>query len=263
MRTKPKSVFKLLIGLSARELWRNKFGLVLLFVLPLVFLIVAALTSSTMKMPIKLIFMESTESILLSQKEISLVFVSAAVSGFLSAYYSVVLFHQDLGYFRYCVSLGMPPRIFTAARFSFFLAVVAVLAILITSVVAASVPMSRPFMCFLGFLLLGTIYGAYGGIAGVLSKNFMTAVLLIVLLANLDAGWLQNPVYYSYAQESRFIRWLPAFHPCQFIFSACFSRRLNGWSAFLGMAYACSFLLVLLFLVSLKLRRVFHAQKKR
>ena len=258
MRKENRRLLRRIFRLSALELWRNKFGLILLFVIPVIFLIVAVLTSGSTKILIKLFHMKSTEKILLSQKEISLVFMSAAVSGFLSAYYSVILYQQNFDYFRFCVSLGMPPRVFAAARFSFFLAVIAVLAILITAVTALTIPISRPFMGFLGFLLLCVIYGAYGGIVGVLSRNFMVAILLIVLLANLDAGWLQNPVFYTYAQESRFIRALPAFYPCQFIFSAIFSEHLNGWSALLSLAYACGFLTILFVLVSLKFKGLYN-----
>ncbi|MBT3274598.1 MAG: hypothetical protein HN368_15685 [Spirochaetales bacterium] len=256
MRIGHNRLFVRVFCLSARELWRNRFGLVLLIVIPILFLAVAAFTTSTTSIPIKLFFAEKVESIFLTQRAITLVFMSAAVSGFLSAYYSVMLFHRNLVYFRYCTVAGMPPAVFTAARFTFFLMVVTFLAVLITSIVSVSIPVNRPLLAFLGFLILGAIYGAFGGAVGVLSKDFLIAVLLIVLLANLDAGWLQNPVYYTYAQDAKLIRLLPAFFPCQFIFSVVFSDRVNIRALILSLSYATGFLLALFVLVSLKLKGV-------
>ena len=94
---------------------------------------------------------------------------------------------------------------------------------------------------------------------GLLSRDFMVAVLFIVLLANLDAGWLQNPVFYSSAQQSEFIRWLPAFFPCQFIFAAVFAGRINAWALLMSLVYAGGFLGLLYMAVFYRLRGVYHA----
>ena len=245
-------------ALSAKELWRNRLGLLLLLVIPPFFLTVAVLTAGDVKIPVRVFLAEGTLRLLLRQKDISLVFVTAAVSGFLSSYYATLLFHQGFDYFRYCVSMGLPPRSLVFARFGFFFTVVVAVAALDTVAIDILRPVHRPFATFLGFALLAVVYGAYGGIVGLMSRDLMVAILFIVLLANVDAGWLQNPVYYSYAQQTEFIRWLPAFWPCQLVFTGIFTPRGNFRAVLASTGYCGALFVVLLVLVHLRLRRLVH-----
>jgi hypothetical protein len=244
----------LVFRLSWLELWRNPLGLVLLAVIPAVFIGMIVWTASQDTVPLKIFFGAETVYVVLTQRQIGLVFVSAAVSGFLAAYYALILFHKDFGYFRFCVFMGLRPVLFTAARFAAFLGVTALLAALTTFGLGRVTPLEQPFTVFAGFLLITVIYGAYGGIVGVLSRSFMPALLWIVLLAQLDAGWLQNPVYYSAAQESRVIHWLPAFHPCQVVFSAAFTPRGNGAALGGAVVWALATVAVLILVVQWRMR---------
>jgi len=100
----------LVFRLSALELWRNPLGLVLLAVIPAVFIGMILWTASENSIPLKVFFGDETVQVLLTQRQVGLVFVSAAVSGFLAAYYALILFHNDFGYFRFCVFMGLSPR---------------------------------------------------------------------------------------------------------------------------------------------------------
>jgi len=240
--------------LSFLELWRNRFGLLLLLIIPPVFLGIVEWTSGEIPLLIELFFKGETGRVLLSQRDISLVFIGAAVSGFLTAYYAILLFHRNFEYFRYCIGMGLTPTSFIAARFLFFLTVVAALALFITIVVGIMIPLKNPGGVFLGFLLVGTVYGAYGGMIGLVCKDFMVAVLCVVLLANLDAGWLQNPVFYSTAQETAIIHWLPAFYPSQVVFAAAFTERMNMWAVTLSVLYGATFFLSMLVIVHMRIR---------
>jgi hypothetical protein len=244
----------LVFRLSVLELWRNPLGLVLLAVIPAVFIGTIWWTASQDAVPLKIFFGSETLQLLLTQRQVGLVFVSAAVSGFLAAYYALILFHNDFGYFRFCAFMGLSPPLFTAARFAAFLGVTAALAAVTTFGLGRVTTLEQPVTVLAGFLLITVVYGAYGGIVGVLSRNFMTALLWIVLLAQLDAGWLQNPIYYSAAQESRVIHWLPAFHPCQVVFSAAFTTRGNGAALGGALAWAVATVAVLIAAVQLRMR---------
>lgn len=252
------SVFSLLYRLTALELLRNKLGLLFLFVIPSVFLAVVEWTSGEGLLPVKLFFFKGADELLLDQREISLVFMSAAVGGFLMSYYAILLFHQDFEYYRYCISLRLSPATFVISRFCFFFTLAAVLAAFITLIMRGMMNFHNLLAAFTGFILLGVIYGAYGGIVGILSKDFMVAILFVVLLANIDAGWLQNPVFYSTSQQTEVIRWLPAFFPCQFIFSSIFSGKTNLWALLMSLVYASILFAGLFLAVSLKIRGVYH-----
>lgn len=247
----------LLFKLSALELWRNPLGMVLLLVIPTVFLATTLGTASDVSIPLKVFFGDETVVLSLTQKQSGLVFVCAAVGGFLAAYYALVLFHTDFGYFRFCAFMGLGSGTFTVARFATFLSVTGLLATLTTLVLANLVVLEQPLAVFGGFLLVTVIYGAYGGIVGVASPGILPAIMLVVLLANVDAAWLQNPVYYSAAQESALVRWLPAHFPSQVVFSAAFTQRTNSHALLGALAWAGSSLALLLLAVHLRMRGPF------
>lgn len=251
-------MFFLLYRLTGLELLRNKLGLLLLFVIPTIFLAVVEWTSGEGLLPIKLYFFKQIDTLLLDQREISLVFMSAAVGGFLMSYYAILLFQQDFEYFRYGISMGLKPHTFLTSRFGFFFTLTAVLAAFITLIMRGMMPFRNMPAALAGFILLGLIYGAYGGIVGILTKDFMVAILFVVLLANIDAGWLQNPVFYSTSQQSEIIRWLPAFFPCQFIFSSVFSEKFNLWALLMSLIYASILFAALFFAVLIKIKGVYH-----
>lgn len=107
---------------------------------------------------------------------------------------------------------------------------------------------------FMGLMFLGFIYGAYGGVIGLLSKDFIVGILFIVLLANLDAGWLQNPVFYTYAQDAFLIHCLPSHYPCQFIFAGVFANKINFHALLMRLPYAALFSSLLFIVVNIKIR---------
>ncbi len=203
------------------------------------------------------------DELLLDQREISLVFMSAAVGGFLMAYYAVLLFQQDFEYYRYCISMRLSPRIFVASRFSFFFTLAAAMAVFLTLILRGMMDFHNIPGAIAGFILLSLIYGAYGGLVGILTKDFMIAILFVVLLANIDAGWLQNPVFYSFSQETDFIHWLPAFFPCQFIFSSVFSGKINVWALLMSLVYASGLFSALLLAVRIKIKGVYHGNNHK
>ena len=250
-----------LTELSLRELWRNKLGLALLLGIPVLFIGVVEWTSGRLPVPIKLFYAAETVRVVLSQRSITLVFASAAVTGFLVAYYALVLYHQDFEYYRYSVFLGLRPGAFAAARFILFLLLSGAISLLITVMLSRLIELRQPGLVFLGFMLTGVTYGACGGIIGSLSRSFLPALLIAALLVDLDAAWLQNPVYYSWAQESTLIRALPAFYPCQMLFSSAFTSRSNPLAAFRGLAYAGGLTAVLFLIVHVRLRRVWRRNR--
>ncbi|MBA7581570.1 hypothetical protein ES708_23476 [subsurface metagenome] len=65
-------------------------------------------------------------------------------------------------------------------------------------------------------------------------------------------------MYYSWAQDSTLIRSLPAFYPCQLVFSSAFTNRFNAIAALRGLAYAGGLTGILSLIVHLRLRRVWR-----
>ncbi len=252
-----------LVSLSIREAWRNKMGLFLFFTIPPLFLGVVELTAGKGAVPIKLYYPEETLQILLVIRQACIVFAAAALCGFLSAYYALILFHQNFEYFRFCVFSGLHPAVFLAGRFAFLVVLILLLAGGTTYLTGEMVAIENPGTVFLGFVLMGIVYAACGGIAGTLFRDVLAAFLVVALLADLDAAWLQNPVYYTAGQNIEIIRWLPAFYPCQMIFAAGFAEDTNPGALKGSMVYAAVLLGILLVIISARLRGVRGSQRRK
>lgn len=245
-----------LFSLSLREAWRNKMGMALFFSIPVIFLGAVHLTAGDGTVPVKLYYPGETLRVFLTIHSAAMVFAAAAVCGFLSAYYALILFHQDFEYFRYCVFNGLHPVVFLAGRFGFFFLLILVLASTTTLLTGQLVPVNHLEGVYAGFVLMGLVYGACGGIAGMMTRDFLAAFLCVALLADIDAAWLQNPVYYSAAQNIDVIRWLPAFYPCQMIFASGFTEDSNSAAVPGSLAYAAGLFTILLLILFIRLRRV-------
>ena len=245
-----------LFALSFLELWRNKYGLILLITIPVIFLAVVEWTSGEEVIPIELYYQDEIRQVLLTQREVNLVFIGAAVLGFLAAYYAIVLFHKNFEYYKYCISMGLSRVSFLAARCFFFLGLIVTLAMLISVSLWFTIDIRQIFGLLLGFILMGVIYGTIGGIFGLISRDYMVAMLAMVLLANLDAGWLQNPVFYSSAQETEVIKWLPAFFPTQLVFASAFTENWNIWATGMSLFISIFLFTMIISIVYIKTRDV-------
>lgn len=248
------SIAARILRLSLRELLRNRVGLALLFLIPGIFLGIVRLTAGALPVPIEVYFQNDVLRLNPPQVDVSIVFVSASVAGFLSAYFALTLFQQDFDYWRHGVFMGLRPVTLLLGRFGFFVLLAAALAVSTTLLVAQWVSLKQAMIALSGYLLISIIYGTAGAIAGSVTRDFLVAVLASALLADIDAAWLQNPVYYTAAERMDLIRWLPAYYPTQLVFSAAFDDRVN-WLALRGCAaWALGLFALLLGLLHFKLR---------
>jgi len=244
---------------SLREALRNRAGIIVFFCVPVFFLGAVYLTAGEGYVTIKLYYPEEVYSLLLVIRHVCMVFGGAALCGFLSGYFALILFHRNFEYYRYCIFAGMRPMEFLLGRFGFFVSLIMVLALATTLFTMQMVSVYHPTDAFVGFLLMGIIYGACGGIIGILSRDFLVSFLLIAVLADIDAAWLQNPVYYTAGQNIELIQWLPAFYPSQQIFASAFMVDPNPLAISGSLIYAILLLGVFLIIISIRFRSVARA----
>jgi len=240
---------------SAREAGRNIVGLVLMAAVPVIFLGTVWLTAGDVLTAIKLYYPGETLQVSLSTKQVCLVFGTLSICGFLAAYYAMTLFHHAFGYFRFWVIAGLPPGAFLLGRFGFYTGLILVLAGGTTLLTAQLAFLIHPWWVLLGFMLLGLAYGACGGIAGLLSRDPLIGFLAVAVLADIDAAWLQNPVYYTAGQNLAFVRWLPAFYPSQLVLAAAFTEDFNTQALWGSVICAGVLLAVFLTVTTLRLGR--------
>ena len=93
-----------------------------------------------------------------------------------------------------------------------------------------------------GMLLSGLIYAGYGMLAACLIDGALEGTLMVILLANIDAGGLQNPLFIAEARKKLVIQLLPAFHPTQLSIGAAFTNIAVQTSVFISIGYLLFFL---------------------
>jgi hypothetical protein len=101
-----------------------------------------------------------------------------------------------------------------------------------------------------GFAVSAFVYGCYGLLVGTLLAHELESIFAILVLVNVDAGWLQNPIYYRNAGAKWLIEALPAHSPSQIAYLSAFTFEPIGRLMAHGLAYGAAFLLIALLLYS-------------
>ena len=80
--------------------------------------------------------------------------------------------------------------------------------------------------------------------AGSLIKVELEGILMIVLLVNIDVGWLQNPLFYAEAQNQVIIKYLPAYFPSQTAIITAVTDYSAASATVYGILYGSFFLIL-------------------
>jgi hypothetical protein len=216
---------RIITGLSMilKMLVRRRIILISLVVIPVVFLSGVEMTASQKIIPFRLASLDVKIFIEESQKEIALVFFAVASTGFLVSFLALNLIQVDGDVNRRLVICGYHPfELLISNLFSVLLVILSV-AIYIGLLINAFVSIKHLPLFIFGLTLIGFVYGCYGLTVGSLIKGKLEGILLVFLLANIDVGWLQNPMYYAEAHNNIIIRYLPAYYPSQSAIIAAFT----------------------------------------
>ena len=92
-------------------------------------------------------------------------------------------------------------------------------------------------------------------LVGALLKGELEGILLITLLANIDVGWLQNPIFYAGALNKIIIRVLPAFYPSQVSIISSFTGHPVLKPLMLSLVYGMILLFISLLIYWLRMRK--------
>lgn len=226
-----------------RAMLRRRITLLLLAVIPAAFLGTVYLTTSERLMPFKIASVDSEAALEVSEQYISLLFFAVASVGFLCSFLALTLIQQHTETNRRLVICGYHPVELICGN----LLVLFVFLLLISLYVGSALPFffkpDHSTWVLTGLLLAGFVYGCYGLLVGSLVRGELEGILLIVLLANLDAGWLQNPLFYAEAQNQAIIRYLPAYFPSQVTIISAFSDHSIRHAVAGSLLYGSLFLL--------------------
>ena len=237
-----------------KMLSRRKIIIISLLVIPLVFLTIVELTAPTRIIPFRLASLDIKMFIRERLKEIALVFFAVTSSGFLVSLIALNLIQVENDVNRRLVICGYHPfEILISNLLALFLLILTI-AVYIGLLVSWFVPISHLLMFIVGLMLIGFVYGCYGLAIGSLIKGKLEGVFFIVLLANIDSGWLQNPMYYAEAHNNVIIRYLPAYFPSQSAIIAGFTDYSGTSARFYSIVYGAGFLILALIIFYNKMR---------
>lgn len=237
-----------------KMLFRRRVVLLLLIAMPVVFLSVVQLTASAKMILFRLASLDEIVFIEESQKQISLIFFSVTSTGFLVSFLALNLIQINSNVNRRLVICGYHPFELLISNLICLLLVILFIAIYIGLLINAFFSVKHLTMYIFGLTLIGFVYGCYGLAIGSLIKGKLEGVFLIVLLANIDSGWLQNPMYYAEAQNNLIIRYLPAYYPSQSAIIAAFTDYSAANARFFSVIYGSGFLILSLLVFYNKMR---------
>jgi len=245
-------------GASLRRLGRNRLALSLVLLLPLLFFAVVLVTTPRRMSTVELASVPEEEMVMppvvpihaaprgavldAPERSLGAVFIAIAAVGAAAALLALDLVQKDGGATRRLVLCGRRPAEVLAGRLVALACVLSAATACVAAVLPALVHAERYSLMVAGLFLGALVHAAYGLLVGALFRRDLVGILLVVLLVNLDAGWLQNPLYYAGAQHRLIIRALPAHGPAQVALVAAFSDYPVGPAACLGVGYALALL---------------------
>ena len=198
-----------------KMLVRQKIVIILLLIIPAFFLTIVEFTSSDRMLPFQLASLDNDIFINISEKGISFIFFAVASSGFLVSFLALNLIQKNKIVNRRLIICGYHPiELLISILLALFLVVV-LIALYVGILTNAFYTIDNLGRFILGLVLIGFVYGSYGLAIGSLVKGELEGILMIVLLVNIDVGWLQNPLFYAEAQNQIIIKFLPAYFPSQ------------------------------------------------
>ena len=237
-----------------RMLFRQRIVLILLVVIPAVFLSIVEFTTSERTLPFLLASIDEEIFIEISEKGISFIFFAVASAGFLVSFLALNLIQKNREVNKRLIICGYHPIELLCSILLALIIMIVLIAIYVGLLMNFFFPIDHLPMFLFGLVLIGFVYGCYGLAVGSLIKGELEGILLIVLLVNVDVGWLQNPVFYAEAQNQIIIQTLPAYFPSQASIIAALTDYSAANAALNSLFYGAGFLVLSMLIFFNKMR---------
>ena len=235
------------VVMTARETVRNRTACVLALVLPLLFNGLTLLMTSERIVVFQLASISLEPDIEVPARSEVLVFMALIAIGFMSAFFGVNLIQKHGRTNRRLVICGYRPSQLVVSKLIVLSGSVVIVSLYCLALMTPFFIPRRPASVLAGLALVGYVYGCYGLLIGTVWRRELEAMFSVILLTNIDVGWLQNPVFYTEAENKTFIHWLPAYWPVQAAMTGAFTDQGFGAAALGAIAYGTTLLLIAIF----------------
>jgi hypothetical protein len=242
--------------MSLRELLRNRLMLVLAALVPLLSFAVAVASTPDREVAVRLARAPTTDLLMVSERNQALLFLGIAAVGLMAAFFGANLVQRRIEVNRRLVLCGYRASELIMAKLGVLLLIILLSAIYTMGLLLLLMKVERAWGVFLGFGLAAFVYGAYGLCVGSIFRRDLETVFAIVLLINLDAGWLQNPIYYLDARSPWLVESLPGHLPAQTTFLAALTPHPVLGTAATAALYGMLFLVIALLVYGRRMRVV-------
>lgn len=232
----------LLATLLFKDLLRRRLTLLILFIVPLVFNLVILVITSDTKDPIVFGILPEDSVRMISRQALSFVFMGCAAVAFLTSFLAFNLVFKRSGVDQRLAGCGFRPAEIIASKIILLIALILVIAVYESLMLSPFVNPLHYGRFLLGFILAGTIYCSYGLFIGSISRHELEGIFLIILVANVDIGWLQNPLYFYESTNQQVIKLLPGFCPTQLANLGAFTHEFRWLVLWGSLAYIALFL---------------------
>ena len=241
--------------MTLKQIVRRRIVLLLLFIVPTLFYAIIVLTTTDDPIVFQLASLGEDTVVEVGKRPEALVFIGLAAVGLLTAFLAMNLVQRHAEVARRLVLCGYRPAELVGARLAVLMCVIVAVAVYVVAALPLFFEPQRLGLVVLGFVLVGWVYGCYGLLVGALFRRDLEGILFVVLLANIDAGWLQNPIFYADAQNQAIIRSLPAYFPSQVSMAAAFTEHTVTRPAIGAVLYGLVLLLAALAVFWMRTRR--------
>lgn len=245
---------RIALWLTLRGLVRRRIVLLLVFIVPTLFTGLVLLTTTDAPIQFLLPSIRDGLFVAVPQRDEGLVFVGLVAVGVLTAFLALDLVQGNAEASRRLIVCGYRPAELIVARLGVLLLVIVSVSVYVTAIVRVFIVPERTVLLAIGLAVVGWVYGCYGLMVGSLCRRELEGILFVVLLANIDAGWLQNPIYYAEAQNQAIIRSLPAYFPAQASMTAAFTTHSTVVPILASIAYGFVLLLAAILVYAFRVR---------
>jgi hypothetical protein len=229
-------------AMSLRELRRNRVMLVLAALVPLLSFAVAVASTREQEVAVRLARAPTEALLMVSERAQALLFLGIAAVGLMGAFFGASLVQRRVEVNRRLALCGYRAAELVAAKLGVLLVIVLVSALYTLAMLLLLLEVERPLGVLLGLVLAAFVYGAYGLCIGSIFRRDLEMIFAIVLLINVDAGWLQNPIYYLTARSPWLVESLPGHFPAQTAYLAALTPHPILGTAAMALLYGTLFL---------------------
>jgi len=242
------------LRMTGLELLRSRYILALVFAMPLLFYLMIYITSVERDIPVLFRMVSDTEEYIVSERDESLIFFGSGAIALVAAFIALKLTQRHLESSRRLVLCGYSTTEVLLSRVGTLLLSLVPLGCYVSILLIFFFTPTNLVLVITGFILSGFVYASMGSLLGVIFRNEIEGVLAVLLIANIDAVWMQNPIYYTGSEPREIIRVLPAYFPTQTSMIGAFTEEPIFAAAGLSLAYGSVLLLSALYIFWRKMR---------